>query len=648
MTTSSQSEQSIAALRRRWAAHDEAWTAEDYSGVAEEFIDKHDPFLAIDVTRVAREHFPDDADIQRAQARALLDAGRIDPAKEIAERLADTAREDFRNIDLQARCYKVAARRAASPVERGQLLRAAAHLHTTLFQHARTSSQKVEACRSCAEASAMLLLQDRAEEARRLAGQVTQDVAASLDASTAPEDRCKLMCALGEAELVLGKIGAAVGRFETATGEMSGPRDRHLHRTLATTRRNVRELVRGRDTEQTILAALPPPVVMAFSGHMIDKPGRPTPRFPFTDEPKVVELIRNHLDEVSIDYGFASAACGGDLIFLEEVLNQGGEIVVVLPCAIDEFKQACLDGFDCWRPETWSERFEHVLKRAKGGAIVLSEQSASDNSVASECCNRIVAGLATQHAEFLDASVNLLALWDGHAGDAWGGTASLVAFAGEKDLPVQILSPPSAAPDTEPTVPPPAGHGSHVRLPGAEGEPDQAIVALLFADAVNYSLLKERQLSLFVEHFLKPVAEIISGFGNPVVNTWGDGLYVAIESIADAGALALRLRDFVVGERWGALGLPRDFNLRISLHAGPAYEIEDPIIGRRTFIGSNVTRAARLEPETPPGEVYVTQPFAALAALETEREFDTQYVGKVALAKDFGAYETYVLVGRES
>ena len=171
---------------------------------------------------------------------------------------------------------------------------------------------------------------------------------------------------------------------------------------------------------------------------------------------------------------------------------------------------------------------------------------------------------------------------------------------------------------------------------------------MLFADAVNYSKLKERQLSLFVEHFLKPVAEIISGFGNPVVNTWGDGLFVAIESIAEAGVLALRLRDFVAGERWGALGLPGDFDLRISLHAGPAYEIEDPIIMRRTFIGSNVTRAARLEPKTPPGEVYVTQPFAALAELETEREFDTQYVGKVALAKDFGAYETYVLVSRES
>ena len=44
--------------------------------------------------------------------------------------------------------------------------------------------------------------------------------------------------------------------------------------------------------------------------------------------------------------------------------------------------------------------------------------------------------------------------------------------------------------------------------------------------------------------------------------------------------------------------------------------IVDPVSHKPTYWGRELTRAARIEPRTPEGEVYVTDAFAALLVLE--------------------------------
>ena len=46
---------------------------------------------------------------------------------------------------------------------------------------------------------------------------------------------------------------------------------------------------------------------------------------------------------------------------------------------------------------------------------------------------------------------------------------------------------------------------------------------------------------------------------------------------------------------------------------------------------------------TPPGAVFVTEPFAAILALESPGEFRCRYVGRISLAKDYGTYRMYLL-----
>ena len=60
-----------------------------------------------------------------------------------------------------------------------------------------------------------------------------------------------------------------------------------------------------------------------FTGHMIDKPDRPTPRFPASKEAAAAIAIRAALRKVMVEagsdplVGIAAAACGGDILFHE-------------------------------------------------------------------------------------------------------------------------------------------------------------------------------------------------------------------------------------------------------------------------------------------------------------------------------------------
>ena len=169
------------------------------------------------------------------------------------------------------------------------------------------------------------------------------------------------------------------------------------------------------------------------------------------------------------------------------------------------------------------------------------------------------------------------------------------------------------------------------------------MMALLFADVVGFSKLSEEELPLFVDHFLGRVGALCDGSPHGPVqrNTWGDGLYFVFRTVADAGAFALALRDLVAETDWRALGFRADLGLRTGLHAGPVYARRNPVTGRPDYVGTHVSRAARIEPITPPGQVYASEVFAALAFAERAGGFVCEYVGRIGLAKNYGEFPTY-------
>ena len=390
--------------------------------------------------------------------------------------------------------------------------------------------------------------------------------------------------------------------------------------------------------------------VVAFTGHMMDRPDRPSPRFVPEDEERVTLAIRKKLETLNARIGFASAACGGDIIFLEEMLARGGEIHIVLPYAVAQFKKDCLTGFMENRGRKWLPRFKRVWKRARS-RVILGDRRARDNSMASEYCNRTVLGLGHLRAQSLATRLTLVALWDGWSGDAPGGTRSTVKLASSLKVKIEYLLQlrPTEVSQVLDAAQPPPGTGSQPSH--SSDDPPQQICAILFADVMRFSKLDETKLPDFISGYLQPLAGLIQrarhgGYGPLDYNTWGDGLFCIFDSMRHAGRFALQLQRLTISGKWRLTGSAEKLKLRVALHAGPVYRIPDPVFPKDTFMGTNVSLAARIEPKTPPGEIYCSQTFAALSAAEGVQDFACEYVGRKKLPKVPGTHPLYVLKPR--
>jgi class 3 adenylate cyclase len=182
----------------------------------------------------------------------------------------------------------------------------------------------------------------------------------------------------------------------------------------------------------------------------------------------------------------------------------------------------------------------------------------------------------------------------------------------------------------------PAPFGASADL--AASDEGARIAGVLFADVVGFSALSDNQVRSFVAKFLGEIGRLGRRSSHTAImaNCWGDGLFYLFDTVADTGLFALELVDLVRREPWGAHQLPPDLTLRVAVHAGPLFAFPDPIAGRQNLWGRHITRAARIEPITPPGNVYATREFAALAAAQGITAFACEPVGRVTLAKKFG------------
>jgi class 3 adenylate cyclase len=329
-------------------------------------------------------------------------------------------------------------------------------------------------------------------------------------------------------------------------------------------------------------------------------------------------------------------------LFLEAARERGCEYHVVLPFPPDAFAATSIDFAEQDVGKlSWRERFDDILDGA-ASVTVASDHVATGSTLSFVYANLVLSGLATLHADALHIEVAGVAVWDGRLGDGPGGTASVVEQWRSRGRTVYCIDPGPLAncelleafSATEPSV-----VGSDVEQSDAPVQ----LMAMLFADAVGYSKLTEDQIPLFVEHFLSPIAELIEhSDAAPILKeTAGDGLYFVFRSVRDAGVFGLALRDLIADVDWQARGLPASMGMRVALHCGPVHSIKDPITGQQKYTGPHTSRAARIEPITPPGQVYASQAFASVAAASGVAVLSFEYVGRTALAKKYGSLGLY-------
>ena len=80
--------------------------------------------------------------------------------------------------------------------------------------------------------------------------------------------------------------------------------------------------------------------VVVFSGHMIDRPDRPKPRFPPSKEKIVAQNLADQLQTWNIgkdDLAICGGACGGDILFAEACINLGTSVKLYIALPETEF-----------------------------------------------------------------------------------------------------------------------------------------------------------------------------------------------------------------------------------------------------------------------------------------------------------------------
>jgi len=169
--------------------------------------------------------------------------------------------------------------------------------------------------------------------------------------------------------------------------------------------------------------------------------------------------------------------------------------------------------------------------------------------------------------------------------------------------------------------------------------------SILFLDVVGYSKLTEPQLCGYFEKCLPELSTLFFKEKDNFVelNTWGDGIIAVTKDPYFLARLALDLRDYFKKKNWSDLNLPSDFSCRLALNAGVAFLGHDPLRNCQGIFGSQINLSARIEPITPPGEVWVTEPFTKIIDLNVDNKLAFDDQGETPLAKCYGSRHLYRL-----
>lgn len=435
----------------------------------------------------------------------------------------------------------------------------------------------------------------------------------------------------GEARLLLDEIDEARRHYAEAhrlAGNKFGD--------IGAMRRQL--LLIGSAAARDLLDAVPAPQVIAFSGHMIDRPDRTAARFPAALEPKVASALRDKLAGLGPAIGYAQAACGADILFLEAMQQAGMQTQVVLPCAEADFIEASVS----FAGAEWRSRFERVLRGATR-VVLATEEAYLGDEVLFEHAANLIQGMAFLRANELSTQPLLLTVREPGSPELIGGTTATVEIWKRKG-------------GRSETIDLTALRGSDASPRDSVGEPDsvtraapsatqRSLQSLLFADISGFTRMPEQHTPEFVGMFLQTCRRVLDALEHKAVdaNTRGDALFIVFERPSHAAEFALRLLQALSTVDWTAFGLAPDTGVRIGLHTGPVYGVFDPVMSKTTFYGSHVNLAARLEPIAQVGHIFVSEAFAASLAAEGDERFGCRYIGTLPLAKGYGEARLYRL-----
>ena len=341
---------------------------EDYRGLGGRALKLGEPLLAYDILRHGLRLWPDDVRLRQLQARALANSGAAEAALEVLQKLRHDKlldpkeRSHVETVGLLGRVYKDLWERCTEPKRKNDLLRLSAAVYETSYRMHREYWTGINA------ATLAACLGDEKCAAETAASVREQCLAIVEKSDAAGSADYWALATLGEAALVLGRRDEARDYYARAVPRGRSRAGRpELHPPQRPAAAPRRAGAAGKDpasADAELDELLPMPRVVVFSGHMTDRPSRPTPRFPAEAEGGVAAEIARQLEALNAGIGYASAACGSDILFLEAVRDRGGEVNIVLPYELDQFRHDSVNRDWAGDPAgpRWAERLEALLK----------------------------------------------------------------------------------------------------------------------------------------------------------------------------------------------------------------------------------------------------------------------------------------------
>jgi hypothetical protein len=351
-----------------------------------------------------------------------------------------------------------------------------------------------------------------------------------------------------EALLLLGRVDAA--RAALAQAVAVAPRAWEDH---AVTLTQFALILRARQCDGAWLDAFRPPRSLHFGGHMSF--GADTGRAPLKS--RIADLLRSE----NIGFGYGALAAGADIIVAEALLEHGAELHAVLPGGRAHFADLSVEPYG---PD-WRRRFDAVLERA--ASVREIRPCVIPDRMLIGIADEVAMGSALINARRLETSaVQLLVLAQGaseRARDVWAeaGRRQHILHAPREDLPGDV---------------PVAPAYQWLRLALLYLSPEEGDAA--------FARIKEA-LAALAAPALHPYLE-------------GGAVVLAYPTPGEAARVAVTLRQRLGG-------------LRIGGHYGVAQTLLDPFTGRLRARGDAAAVTAGALSSALPGEIYLTEDFAA-------------------------------------
>lgn len=371
-----------------------------------------------------------------------------------------------------------------------------------------------------------------------------------------------------------------------------------------------------------ILDPLLPETVIHYCGHAFYN------HHPISeqDERELSRRIGQVISSNHCAVAYGSLMAGSDILFAEAILKQGGELNVWLPFGLENFCEVSV------RPagEQWVERFRNCIKGANTVSCATESDFLGDDSLFNFCSD-VAMGMAIMRANSLNAKLMQLAVWDQNLTASRGTYSNIEKWKKLGHHSVIIPSPPIA----------PRQHTCQSRqdYPVTRRETH----AILFSDVRGYSKLGDRDILWYFNELQPVLAKVLDEFKAEIqhLDTWGDAIFLVTEKATTAAKIAVALNRAIAELDQSVLNLEEPLLMRIGLHYGPVYKLYDHLCHCYTYSSNDVNKTARIEPVTPPGEIFGTEPFVAMLELEGEGWANFEYAGTIHSAKNYGAFRMF-------